>query len=125
MSEASPARPSVRSSSLSRRGFLGGVAVGAGVTALQLTGGLDPQSAAAAVAWNHPFTRRTSITANGDYLNYAPFRQQLGLSKHTGIDLNASANEVIYNCAPGTVTFAGTSTSAKSYGYHVRVLHED
>jgi len=107
---------------LSRRNFVGA----AGLLALLGAGGTDFLTAAGAsatvVQWNHPFTRRFSITPDGNYLNHAQWRIDDGLGPHSGIDLNAPGGEPIYNCAPGTVRFAGSSGS---WGYHVKIEHAD
>lgn len=106
---------------LSRRTLVGG---GAGAFALALVARdlLSPAPASAAVVWNHPFTTRYTITADGGYENWAQWRQDMGLGKHSGIDLNAPSGRPLFNCAPGDVTFAGTHSS---YGNLIKVGHAD
>lgn len=104
--------------SFSRRTALG-LAAGAGAIALL---GFDPfaPAANASVTWNHPFTTRRTIPTDGEYLNNAPFR---GGNPHSGVDLNGTLGMSVYNCAPGTVTWAGLGST--NWGYWVEIQHSD
>jgi murein DD-endopeptidase MepM/ murein hydrolase activator NlpD len=85
----------------------------------------SPSSAFASVYWTHPFLTRRSVPVDGEYGNYAAWRQAQNLGRHSGVDLDGPFGMDVYNCAVGTVTWAGWGNGQGSWGRWVEVLHAD
>jgi murein DD-endopeptidase MepM/ murein hydrolase activator NlpD len=75
---------------------------------------------ASTAPWTHPFLNRRSVPVDGEYLNNASFRDGY---PHSGVDLNGAANQDVYNCAPGTVVWAGLGGGRSAWGYWVQISH--